>query len=188
MTMSRNYMKKNYSTYEANSEQLNHKADPRVKWIYEQYHSGKAVTIDDFRYLRRKDPESCKRLIHSITEEKQQEPKDKERLQKEQVAMECIERLEEAVNQAEIRLDKKRVEHRNDSRQTLESVKESLSNVKEMMLVMNQDELEDMMDHLYEVSELREQYEDEWRGWEMLLKETDRYYTPSIQAKAEYYI
>lgn len=188
MTISRNYIKKNNSTYEINQEQWSQKADPRVKWIYEQYHSKKAVTLDDFQYLKRKDPESCQRLIRSMIEEKQIEPKNRDRIQREQVAMECIEKLENAVSLTEQKLEQESDRNPVETRQTLESVKESLSNVKDMMLVMDQNELEDMMDHLYEVSSLREQYEDELMGWEMLLEETDRYYSPFNKVLAEYFI
>ena len=186
MTMDINYVKDN-EDHKRKETHLRYRRDSRLRWIYEQYHSGKTVILDDFKYLYRKDPEGCRRLLRSIIDKNYEVHKEEQRQKTEWVTMECISQLEQAVKEAEGRLELKSEMEAMESKLTLESVKESLANVKEMVKVMEQEELIDMMDHLYEVSDLREQYEDELRGWMMILEVTDRYYTPVYQSKLEFY-
>lgn len=186
MAESRNESKENSFIEDVHNIQSIQKPEAKVSWIYEQYHDGKTLTIDDFKYLCRKDPEGCKRMIHSIIENKRHHMKNDRRIQTEQVAMEYISKLQKEVSLAQARLKQSGNEVKPEGKQTLESVKESLANVKQMILVMDQQDLADMMNHLYEVSELRWQYEDELLGWEMLLEETDRYYMPYQESRAEY--
>ena len=40
--------------------------DRRVKLIYERYLSGRAITMDDLKYLGKKDPEGLDYLVHKI--------------------------------------------------------------------------------------------------------------------------
>ena len=52
--------------------------DERVSKIYERYHTGKTIILDDLRYLWLKDPEGCKKITRSIIEAKSEQGEVKE--------------------------------------------------------------------------------------------------------------
>lgn len=188
MTISRNHIRRKRKAYdhESNQERPKKTEDYRLHWIYEQYHSGKALTIDDFKYLGKKDPEGCGKLIRSMLNTEQEKTKDEERLKKEKVAIECIQKIEDELRIAKHQLDLHNINYEDGNKGTYVNVQESLENVKQMVKIMNEADLADMMNHLYEITELREQYEDVVLGWERLLEETDRYYSPFVEAKTTY--
>lgn len=188
MTISRKHIlrKRKVHEHESNQERPKKIEDYRLHWIYEQYHSGKALTIDDFKYLGKKDPEGCSKLIHSILNTEQEIPKDEERLTKEKVAIECIQKIEDELRIAKQQLDLHNINYESSAGGTYVNVQESLQNVKQMVKIMNEADLAEMMDHLYEITELREQYQDEVLGWERLLEETNRYYAPFVEAKTTF--
>lgn len=162
--------------------------ESRARWIYEQYHSGKVVIMDDFEYLGRKDPEGCEKLMRSLLNKNRTVHKDEFRRQKEQEAIDYINHLEQEVTEAEKRMEEAAQDDAKESKQTFENVKESLTHAKEMVQRMEQKELSDMMDHLYKISDLKDQYKDELRGWMMLLEETDRFYVPENLSSSEFII
>lgn len=47
-------------------ERINPNLDRRVQMIYDRYRTGKAIIIDDLKYLWSKDPEGCEKLARSI--------------------------------------------------------------------------------------------------------------------------
>lgn len=177
--------KRKYIRNESIYEKLSQRTDPKVRRIYEQFHRGNVITMDDLRYMSNIDPEGCKIIIQAMME-RREEQKDEHRKQVESAAIQHINQLERDVLQLQKHLNECCNRRVMNSKETLECVKESLANVKQIVLVMDQDELKDMMNHLNEVSELRKQYEDELLGWEMFLEETDRYYIPYDHSKLEY--
>jgi len=162
--------------------------ESRTRWIYEQYHSGKVVIMDDFEYLGRKDPEGCEKLMKSLLNKKHPVHKDENRMKKEKEAIDYINQLEREVTEAESRLKIDSSAEVQQSKQRLENVKESLVHAKEMVQLMEQKDLADMMNHLYQIADLKEQYKDELRGWMMLLEETDRFYVPENLTSSEFII
>lgn len=48
------------------NEKLNFHTDERVKMIYERYHSGRTIIMDDLQYLLWKNPEAFEKIARSI--------------------------------------------------------------------------------------------------------------------------
>ena len=166
-------------------EKITQRTDPRVHWIYEQFLRGKALTLDDLKYMSKKDIEGCRMIINALIEN-QEIQKNKQRKQVESAAFIHINQIEQAVLLSQERLSHKSSRSKMEPKQTIENVKESLTNVKQMVLVMSWNELQDMMNHLNHVSELQKKYVDELQGWQMFLEETDRYYIPCVKPSADY--
>lgn len=66
-------------------ERIEEPQDDRVSEIYERYHAGKAIILDDLRYLWLKDPEGCKKLTKSIIESKSEQSKSEKTVKKQEV-------------------------------------------------------------------------------------------------------
>lgn len=49
-------------------EQRNRKTDKRLTMIYDRYHTGKSIIIDDLKYVCLKDPDGCNHIVKNIVE------------------------------------------------------------------------------------------------------------------------
>lgn len=58
--------KKQMVTNLHNDEPIKIQPDQKVKMIYERFHNGKSLIMDDLKYLLKKDPEGFERLTESI--------------------------------------------------------------------------------------------------------------------------
>lgn len=188
MGMNRN-IRNHFGISGAVYDAYNENVDYRTACIYEQYRRGYAMTLDDLKYLSKKDPEGCKRILNKFTGNGREEEIQESTKQKEQSVMDHLKKMEYAVYQTQEKMNQLELTNVSTSAvKTLMEVKESLNHLKNLISLMNQEELGDMMNHLYQTSELRTQYDDELLGWEKYLEETDKYYVPFTGSERDYRI
>lgn len=178
--------------YEYSYEQTEQKPDARMKWIYEHYHNGQLITIDDFKYLYLRDPEGCKRLVDSWIDKNWSDKKDDQRKEEQihtkqadrsredQLEPVLIQQLEMMNRITEDLLPMAKVEK--------PSAKDALANIKETVVEMNRTELLEMIQHFYETAKLRRQQHRKFRTWEKYLYATDYNNSPYRKPESEYLI
>lgn len=142
--------KKNISHQKPNrpfQEQGKEPVDDRMKMIYQYYHVGKSLTLEDLQYLYQKDPEGCKKLIQRILHIET----TNELEQKEQVEQSIVKRefVHKNTSEREYKIEDDRIDKK-DLLQTLELVKEKLEK-------MSDRELHDMSKNLNDRAALKDQ-------------------------------
>lgn len=132
-------------------EQINPQLDKRVQMIYERYHAGKSIIMDDLQYLWKKDPEGCERLLRSIVE-----PKADKKIENELDQMGNIKLAEK-----EAESTSEQSNHLDDGSDTnlpidkLKKVIESMNSIKLVIEKMSDSERMDLMKGFNEALELK---------------------------------
>lgn len=132
--------------YEQINPQLN-----RVKAIYDRYHTGKSIIMDDLQYLWSKDPEGCVKLARSIIDSKIDKGLEIEsgNMISYVDSIKYTESTDEQVNC---------IDHKTSidtPMDTLKNVHEIMASVKLMVEKMSENELLDMLKNLNEELELK---------------------------------
>lgn len=188
MTINRSHLREYQKHFESNRELVEHKTKGKISWIYEQYHNGKAITIDDFRLLNKEDPEGCQKLMSKLLGVQEHTVQEKNQKKSEEEVWDYIHRLEHELKVAKANLHKNGLREYNPSEKKIESVQESILNVKSIIRNMNENEKKDMLDHLYEVSALAKQYEDEVLQHELEHEGAHPYRIYNEEIKNNYYV
>ncbi|MDF2543925.1 MAG: hypothetical protein K0S47_3643 [Herbinix sp.] len=133
------------------NDQTNNQTDKRVKMIYDRYHSGKSIIMDDLQYLWMKDPEGCKKLAKSIVESKVDQVRETESntLMNGVYVEKSIETGNEKRNYIEYHTTF------DTPADSLDNIAENITSVKLMLENMSESELLEMMNHLNEAVELK---------------------------------
>lgn len=140
-----------------NSEHSNEKSDKKLQKIYERYHNGKTIIMDDLKYLCLKDPEGCNILIKNIIEPNIINSNKIESNMDSRIGDVNNTGLKSAVKNLE---ESKKQQLNNDSAlidDTEYRIKNSLeimSSIKLEIEKMNELEKMDMLNHLYKTIEL----------------------------------
>lgn len=183
MILNKNHMHNIQNNGESRRELMNRRLEGKVNQIYERCHKGKTVTIDDFRFLVRQDPEGCEKLIHGVLSDK--DVKKTNPFESENDILEYIQQLEFELELARARLHT--IDKKTEEEKKIYHVQKSLENMKEMFCKMDDSEKMDMMEHLYEVTTLMEQYEQEILEWEEE-NEKNPYQVKDFDTKTNYFI
>ncbi len=129
----------------------NHQPDKRAKMIYNQYHNGRSIIIDDLKYLWLKDPEGGYKIARSLVEAKidkglEIEPNNK---------IWYVEENTECKNKQQNYIE---YECGDDtSRDIVENVLETIISIKLRIKKMSDKELKDVSENLYKGLELKQQ-------------------------------
>jgi hypothetical protein len=142
-------------------EQRNRKTDRRLTMIYDRYHTGKSIIIDDLKYVCLKDPDGCNHIVKNIVESDSENKQVIEsNLENKQVKEpKKVEKLEYAVNKNESSIKLLDYPDRENSIDTqiteLKKGLEIMSSLKSVIDKMDDSEKIDMLANLYEALELK---------------------------------
>jgi hypothetical protein len=132
------------------SEKINSKEDIRLKNIYDRYHNGKTMIMDDLKYVCSKDPDGCKILIKNIVESRVNKGKENDSNKMEY--REPVMNNTESIIKQQISSD-----YIPDSKTYVNDLKngiEMMSSIKFEIGKMDEKEKMDMLNNLYQTIEL----------------------------------
>lgn len=186
MVLDRYNMSSRYQLYQRMDIQDEDSSDSKVRWIYEQYRSGKAITIDDMRYVLSKDPVGGEKVLDDITRlTDDQTRSDNRGLRTTRLHSYCKLKAEQIYHPSEIYCNNEQFFI--DQGYT-ECISKAFDHIRQTILVMDKVELEDMMENLYESEALTDEYQEEYREWQKYNDETERYFNAYDQVITEYRI
>mgnify|MGYP003294495881 CR=1 FL=1 len=153
--------------------------EQKVEKIYEAYHYSKTLTLGELYYISYKDPEFYDHIVKVLF--------NLGEFEQEKNVYQYITDLEDDIEKIERTLTQDTDEN---AVITIQNVKESLTNVKNMLSSMKENEIHELVNNLYKASELRKQCEDEIEGWKIFLNQTVVFYgeLPELKPKKEFYV
>lgn len=127
-------------------EKINPNLDRRVQMIYERYRTGKAIIMDDLRYLWSKDPESCDKLAKSIINAKTS--KGLEIKSDQIISIGYADKYTKSTNEQQKHIDY--ISSADTPIESFNNVQETMKSVKLIIERMNESERIDMLKNLNE--------------------------------------
>ncbi|MDF2587189.1 MAG: hypothetical protein K0S41_1030 [Anaerocolumna sp.] len=140
-----------------NSEHSNEKPDKKLQKIYERYHNGKTIIMDDLKYLCLKDPEGCNILIKNIIEpniinsNKIESNMDSKIGDVNNTGLKSTVKNQEESKKQQFNNDSALID---DTEYRIKNSLEIMSSIKLEIEKMNELEKMDMLNHLYKTIEL----------------------------------
>jgi hypothetical protein len=139
--------------------------DEKVRLIYERYHAGKTIILDDLKYLWLKDPEGCKRLTKSIIEAKSKQSQETEikdegrKLESTSLTIKKPDAMDDQINSFDIKSSEETL------LSTFVNIQDMMSSMKLMLDQMSTNELMEMWNHINEALIL-EKIGDKMKCWD----------------------
>jgi hypothetical protein len=177
------YMEANSHIYEPIEEHQ----DEKVRMIYERYHEGKTIILDDLRYLWLKDPEGCKKLTKSIIEAKSKQSKAEEP-EKEQELNNLIDigtfskKTEEIIEQHNYIDVIAGYDVSPNSQLPQVNIQDILSSMKLVLETMSESDLMEMWNHINEALVL-EKIGDKMKHWNEAVESKIMMYSYEVEKK-----
>ena len=160
-----------------NHEPINPLPDQRLTMIYERYHTGKSIILDDLRYLWRKDPEGCSKLTRSILGVM------KDKKQEAELTTKVSTRFDDMIVSAN---EQPKLIGTTTSSENLfhmfDNVQDFLETIKLKLEQMSEQERMDLMNHFNTILE-KQKVAAKMRYWEAELEEKINYYSIETEKK-----